>query len=162
MQRTAKHLIEEDSFYNINALRQGYIHGYAAASSICCICGLGLEDDIMQGHSRNCVENSNGKVIGAASRGSNAFSIYSCGHAAHIVCIADEGSNKEDTSSLGCPVCSLKAKSITSSHLAKNSIWKARDEANTGSTRSSSDTMAACLVGTAIKSKHHVTETSRV
>lgn len=162
VQRTAKHLIEEDSFYNISTLRQGYTHGYAAASSICCICGLRLEDGSIRAHTNNTTENSNGKAIWATSRGSNAFSIYSCGHAAHIVCIADEGSNKEDTGSLGCPVCSLKVKSSTSSHLAKKPIGKGGDEANISSSSSRSDTMAAYLIGSAIKSNPHATEASRV
>jgi hypothetical protein len=164
--RTAKHLIEEDSFYNINALRQSYTHGYAASSSICCICGLGLEDGSIRGPTKATMENSNGKSVRATSRGSNAFSIYSCGHAAHIVCIADEASNKADTGSLGCPVCSLKVKSSTSSHLAKKPVWKAGDEAgdeaNIGSTSSSSGTMAAYFVGSAIKSNHRATEVSRL
>ena len=162
MQRTAKHLIEEGSFYNINALRHGCTHGHAASSSTCCICGLGLEDDPIQGHRKNAMQNSNSLSRGATSRGSNSFIIYPCGHAAHIVCLADEGSNKEDTGSLGCPVCSLKVKSSTSSHLAKKPIWKAGDETNIGSTSSSSNTTAAYLVGTTIKSNHHAAEVSRV
>lgn len=162
VQRTAKHLIEEDTFYNINALRQGYTHGYSVASSVCCICGLGLEDDTMQGLKRNTMGNSSGSTSRAASRGSNGFSIFSCGHAAHIACIADGGSNKEDKGFLGCPVCSLKVKSSTSSDLAKKATGKGGDEADIGSTSTSLGTVAAYSLGTAVKSNHHAPEVSRV
>lgn len=159
MQRTAKHLIEEDTFYNINALRQAYTHGYGVASSVCCICGLGLEDDTMQGHKRNTMEKSNGSTSRAASRGSNGFSIFSCGHAAHIACIADGVSDKEDKGFLGCPVCSLKVKSSTSS---KKATGKGGDEANIGSISTGLDTVAAYSLGTAVKSYRHAPEISRV
>jgi len=162
VQRTAKHLIEEDTFYNINALRQGYTHGYAVASSVCCICGLGLEDDTMQGHKRNTMENSNGSTSKVASRGPNGFSIFSCGHAAHSVCIADGGSNKEGKGFLGCPVCSLKVKSSTSPYLANKATGKGEDEANIGSTSTSLGTVADYSVGTSVKSNHRAPEVSRV
>lgn len=158
VQRTAKHLIEEDTFYNINALRQSYTHGYAVSSSVCCICGLGLEDDTMQGHRRNTMENSNGSTSRTTSRGSNGFSIFSCGHAAHSVCIADGGSNKENKGFQGCPICSLKVKSSTSSSLGKIATLTGEDEADTGS----ASTVAAYSVGTAMRSNRRATEVSRV
>ncbi|XP_073396316.1 uncharacterized protein [Physcomitrium patens] len=166
--RTAKHLTEEDTFYNIYALRRGCAHGYAALSSICCICGLGLEDDTLQGHTRSTAENSHGEstkgvmAVATTSRSSNAFSIYFCGHAAHILCVVDDGSHKEDPSLPGCPVCSLKVKSSSSPYHANNAIWKGRDEASRSSTTPTPDRVAPYLLDTAIKSYHPATEIPRL
>lgn len=145
VQRTAKHLIEEDTFYNINALRQGYSHGLAVASSTCCVCGLGLEDDILGGCRRN---GSTSRA--ASSRGFNGFNIFSCGHAGHISCV-------EDKSGIGCPVCSVKVKSSTSSKKVVTGIGG--DEDIVGSLSTSRYTVAA---HSAVKSYHHAPDISRV
>ncbi|CAM6071281.1 unnamed protein product [Sphagnum tenellum] len=100
--RTAKQLIEDDTFYNVGALRRGYAHAYAPITSTCCICGLKLDDMAM-----------------------DALHIYYCGHAAHTACMDTAGNLKdEDRGLTGCPVCTLKKKPNGVFSHGKEAAWQ--------------------------------------
>ncbi|KAH9322057.1 hypothetical protein KI387_016696 [Taxus chinensis] len=86
---TAKNLIEDDAYYNINMLRKGASHAYAPANSCCCICGRTLDRE---------------------SFGSSIY-IFHCGHAAHFQCETQDTIAIAKDSMGGCPICLPKKRS---------------------------------------------------
>ncbi len=137
MQRTAKQLIEDDTFYNVGALRRGYAHAYAPITSTCCICGLKLDDVNTPGRSSNTGGVINGthteelmgesvpKSSASTKMAIDALHIYYCGHAAHTACMDTAGNLKdEDRGLTGCPVCTLKRKPNGLFSHGKEAAWQ--------------------------------------
>jgi hypothetical protein len=135
--RTAKQLIEDDTFYNVGALRRGYAHAYAPITSTCCICGLKLDDVNTPGRSSNTGEVINGthteglmgesvpKSSASTKMAIDALHIYYCGHAAHTACMDTAGNLKdEDRGLTGCPVCTLKKKPNGLFSHGKEAAWQ--------------------------------------
>lgn len=169
VQGTAKRIIEEDTFYNITSLRRGCTHSYAALAYTCCICGLGLDDDTNKGH-RSTAMGSNSRNLPKGQVGENdtgtaivalyGFSIFHCGHAAHITCIDGNGPSREES---GCPICSLKMKSTSLSSLAKKAISKGEgSETEVGNDAPGQFKPATYLRGTANTSYYSSVTISRV
>ncbi|KAG9455232.1 hypothetical protein H6P81_008136 [Aristolochia fimbriata] len=89
---TAKSLIEDDTFYSMSLLKKGASHGYAPQSFACCICGSILSKDAS----------------------TSSIRVFGCGHATHLQCESLENGALDKESSLGCPICMPKKKSLRS------------------------------------------------
>lgn len=119
MQGTAKQLVEEATYYNLQSLLRSCTHAYAPKSSTCCICKLGFEavtfpGDLKDGKSTgsaisNAEESSkailDNDIPAALEFGANGLHVFFCGHAAHVVCMDVPGHHKKKEMGVWCPVC---------------------------------------------------------
>jgi hypothetical protein len=175
--RTAKQLIEDDTFYNVGALRRGYAHAYAPTTSTCCICGLKLDDVNTPGRSSNTGGVINGthteelmgesvpKSSASTKMAIDALHIYYCGHAAHTACMNTAGNIKdEDRGLTGCPVCTLKRKPNALFSHGKEAAWQGDRVPKVGTPSSPvPDVTAPSLQGAgSITRSNHTLSSSRV
>lgn len=166
VQRTAKQLIEDDTFYNIHSLRKGFTHAFSALNSTCCICGLGLDDEDSYINRMLTTKRKEGAEAEGPRKteiAPSSFRIFYCGHAAHIHCISGSGSLKGEVRGFGgCPICSAKQNSSSMSSDAKAAVRQGVVGEPDVELSTGQGTTSTYLQGTINKGHHNIIVDSRV
>ncbi|KAF7104037.1 hypothetical protein CFC21_104966 [Triticum aestivum] len=81
---TTKSVIEDDSFYTLSLLKRGVCHGFAPHTFVCCVCSCSVSKGVI-----------------------SAVRVFSCGHATHLHCEAEQSKSSSGDFKDGCSVCLL-------------------------------------------------------